>query len=475
VGRTALALAPLVVAARGVAFLVPILVASRYGASGTSDAWFAALAVPTVLLVVVSNAMGVAATPALATTAWRDPGRLRSHAGTLAAIAGGITAVCDLVGCGSAPFLLPRLTRFDADTRSLATWFLLSLAPWSAIAASIAVFRSAVEIRGRFAVSGLAPLARGATTLLILGLGASSPSRLPLAWTLGAGVEACLLLAALGSSSARRPGAIGSLGLGGVIPLVLGEGMVALNLVVDKAFAAGLAPGTVTVVEYADRTRLIPQTLMEGTLLAVAYATWSNTWARGERATFASQLDRSLRQVASLSGPGLAALHLARIPVCTLLYAHGQFTGSNAESSAAVLAFLLPGLWTMMLGTLAMRAHVVIGRLRPVLWLGGLSVAANTALDAVLVRPLGAPGLALASSVVWILVPIGYLASLRDVLAGGFDPAAWRRTAIFGGGAILAALLCELGGAPTSWADPRLVAGLATECVLAALALRSFR
>ena len=52
----------------------------------------------------------------------------------------------------------------------------------------------------------------------------------------------------------------------------VGRGLLACVLLVDRTFAATLEDGAVSLLDYVDRVRLIPQTLFDGTLLGAAYS-----------------------------------------------------------------------------------------------------------------------------------------------------------------------------------------------------------
>ncbi len=458
-GRRALALAPGVLAVRGLAFLVPIAVTWTFGAGIVSDAWFAGLAVPTAVVVVVLNATSLVGPPALGGRPLHFRSELvrivRTSLGwTLAAGAVALVAFFGL--CQSMPGLDPDFA-FRAPTLAAA------LFPWMGVVAITSALRSACEVRGLFYASTLAPLARATVTLtLVLGSGARLAG-LPIAWTLGALAELVVLRWALGplppDLAADAPPLV-PLG-----PVLLGESMVAGNLLVDRAFAATLGPGTLTVLDVADRVRLIPQILIESTFFPVSFATWS-TLAATDSAQLPRAVGVGLRQVAGVAAPVLAGLWIGRRPIVGLL-ARGAFTPADAEAAAAILAGYLPGLWALAIAALALRANVLAGRSQAVAWIGAWSFAANLLGNALLAPWLGAPGLAVATSVVSFSVAGWHLFLLRRTLAAA-RPSAWLAVlAISGASAALSAVV----GAPRSFGDPALWLGWSVAGGLLALAL----
>lgn len=460
-GRQALLLVPIAFASRGAAFVVPLVVAAWYGVSDITDAWFWALAFPTFALVLAGTALGTATTPALSEVKATDPGRLPTFLGGMLLATTLGSGLLGAAICAGAPFVLARFTDFDAPTQALAAAFLWELLPFMVLTSAGAVLRVANEVHGRFTVVALTPLLRaavviGATALLRPRLG---PHALPAGLVIGEAVQLLWWAAALGQRglwprltftldpAIRRVGR-------DLAPILGGEVLVAMNLVIDKAFAAGLPTGAVATLEYADRARVIPQTLLESTLLMVAFATWSNLRAAGRPDEARAAVDQALRWTLALSAPIVAGMFIGRIALVRLLYERGAFTPEDTLATAEALAFYLPGVVPNLMGILALRAHIVERNLHLVLRLGLLSVIANCVLNALLVGPLGLPGLALATTIVMVLIPGLYLRLLWKTLPR--DPGRWRPVWGLLAATLVVVALAEQLGPPEDIGDLRL-------------------
>ncbi len=465
VGRRAAALVPLAIAARGAAFVVPLVIARWFGAGSVTDAWFWALALPTFALVLASTAIGTAATPAFAKVRAHAPERLPRVVGGLAAWVALGSAALGAAVAAAGPALLAHHTAFPTDTQALAGGYLWALVPFLAATGAGAVLRSACEVHGRFGAVAATPLLRAAVVIATTWglLGPLGPRALP--WGLLAGeiAQVALWAAILRGEGLRldpRPWLDPEVRAVGrdLWPILGGEVLVALNLVVDKAFAAVLPEGSVATLEYADRARVIPQTLLESTLLMVGFATWARLRAEGAPEAARAEVDRSLRWTAALAAPPVAGMFIGRHILVQLLYERGAFTPDDTARTAAALACYLPGVVPGLLGLMAVRAHVLERNLRLVPALGLLSVVGNAALNAALIGPLGLNGLALATSLNLLLVP--GIALLRLRAAVPLDPRAWARTAALVALSAGVAAAVELGpGAPQGWADPALWVG----------------
>ncbi len=426
VGRTALLLVPLALLSRGVAFLVPVAVARWFGVGTATDAWFWALSFPTFLLVLASTAVGTASLPAIARAWAEDRGRMPDLVGGLLLWAGsGALAVGGIIAA-LGPLLLPALTNFDFQTQMLARGFLWALVPFMGLTCVSAVLRVTCEVLGRFQAVATTPLLRAGVVIAVMGAlrPALGPYALPVG--LAAGELAQLLL---WTWISRQAGVRARLSwsldpsvrqVGRDLALILGgEVLVALNLVIDKGFAASLPPGSVATLEYADRARVIPQTLLESSLLMVAFATWSNLRAAGKLEEARESMGAALRWTLALASPVLAGMYIGRVVLVRLMFERGAFRPEDTEATAAVLAWFVPGILPNLLGILAVRAHVVERNLRLVFGLGAVSVLTNTAGNLALMGPMGLSGLALATTLTNVLVPGLYLWKLRGMIGGG--------------------------------------------------------
>jgi len=423
IGRTSVLLVPLAIASRGLAFVVPLVIAMWFGVGPITDAWYWALAFPTFALVLASTALGTAATPAIARTLADTPERLPRVVGglfTWTAIGSGLLG---LGICVSAPAALPVLTEFAPETRALTAAFLWELLPFMVLVSAGAVLRVTCEVHRQFFTVAATPFIRATVVIITTWAlkGVIGPHALP--WGLVAGEVAQLTFwgIVLFRSGVRldfRPHldpTVRSVGRD-LAPILAGEVLVALNLIVDKAFAAHLPSGSVATLEYADRARVIPQTLLESTLLMVAYASWSTLRARGGLAESRRAVDQALRWTLTLAAPCLAGMFIGRHALVALLYERGAFLPEDTLRTASVLGWYLPGVLPTLLGILAVRAHVLERNLRLVFVLGAVSVVGNAALNAVWMGPLGLEGLALSTTLNMTLIPGLYLWQLRQTV-----------------------------------------------------------
>jgi putative peptidoglycan lipid II flippase len=462
IGRTSLLLAPLAAAARAVAFFVPVFIAHWYGVQRATDAFYWALSVPTFLLILGSTTMGTVLVPVLARLRTQAPEEVPRFVGastTLAALAASV------LGAGVAliaPWVLPQVTGFDAETRALTVFFAWALVPFLGAVAAASVLKATCEVHGRFNGPAAAPVVRAVTTLAVVwGMKDQGPVALPAGVLAGSVAESGLLLAVLYATGLRiRPSfalhpafADAARAFG---PVLGGETMVALNLIVDKLFAGHGEPGSVSLLEYADRARMIPQTLLESTLLVVAFNAWAAARARGEDDARHRAVATALWWVCLLAPPVLGGMVIGREALVRLLFERGAFEPRHTAVTAAVLGAFLPGVFLSLLGALIVKAHIVEGRYALVLRLGVLSFALNVVLDALLMPRMGLVGLATSTSITTAVVTLVSFSRLAPSLRG-FPPGASRAALLLAGASVvITAAAVGVSFAPPTVGDPRL-------------------
>jgi putative peptidoglycan lipid II flippase len=252
--------------------------------------------------------------------------------------------------------------------------------------------------------------------------------------------------------------------------------MVALNLVVDKAFAANLGEGAVSLLEYADRAQMIPRTVLEGTLVTVAFNAWASMRAAGDVEGQRRAVSRALLWLLLLAPPVLAGMSVGRVALVKVLYGGGRFTPEHVSATAAALDAFLPGVLFSLLGALIVKAHILDGRLRLVLVLGAASFSLNALLDLLLLR-LGLAGLATATSITTIAITVLSLSMLLPTLRGtvAARETIWALT-LAGICGVLAGAARATGFAPDTVLDPLLwAASVPCFVLLAAGAWRARR
>jgi putative peptidoglycan lipid II flippase len=155
---------------------------------------------------------------------------------------------------------------------------------------------------------------------------------------------------------------------------------------------------------------------------------------KGDPARFRRYFSDGLAATALILVPAMVGLFLLGDPAIRLLFERGSFTAADTARTYAVLVSYSFGLLAYGWDYLGVRACYALGRTSIPIVGAVASMAVNAVLDAVLVGPLGAPGLALASAIAGAVDAVVLFVFLRRYVS-------WRplvsRLAFIGGGTLL--------------------------------------
>ncbi len=201
-------------------------------------------------------------------------------------------------------------------------------------------------------------------------------------------------------------------------PRVLDLGAFHLTLLVTTNLASRLGPGSVSALEWGWEAMQLPETIIGTAFGLVAFPTLAELAARGDRDGLRSTLGESLRTVLTLAVPAACGLILLGRPLLALLYQRGAFDTQATEAVYVALRFYALGLVAHTCLELAARAFFAQQDTVTPLLLAVASAAANIALGALLMGPLGHGGLALANAVAVSAEVLALLLVLRRRLGG---------------------------------------------------------
>lgn len=186
-------------------------------------------------------------------------------------------------------------------------------------------------------------------------------------------------------------------------PAALGAGLTQISLFMDTLIASMLPTGTVSYLYYADRLNQLPLGVIGVAVGTVLLPRLSRQLRSGDVAGASYSQNRAIEITLILTLPAVAAFLSIALPLIEGLFRRGAFTDADARATAAVLQAYACGL----------PAFVLIRNLVPGFYaredtatpvrIAVAAVAANVALKLALMGPLGAMGLALATSVsAWV-------------------------------------------------------------------------
>lgn len=400
-------------AGKAVALAKEILVAGYFGTSDALDAFLIALLVPLFCIGVFAYSFPGALIPTLVQTrklhGQAGGNRLLGNALTLALLLlAAVTLLLYLIG----PVLVRLLASgFDADKLALTVSLYEQLLPLIILQGIGVFFATTIESEKKFILVALLPAVTPlCIALVLLGTGRQlGIDALVLGTLIGCGLEFMVLTGVLrarqvavlprwrGFDPATRQV------LRQYLPVVAGAFMMTCTLLVDQAMAAWLGSGSVAALGYANK---LISFMLGLTAVAVGKAVlpyFSEMTAERDWAGLRHTLHHYLRLILLASVPVVLGLVLLADEFVALLLERGAFGAADTARVGTILACYALQLPFYVAAILAVNLISSL-RLNALLFYGStLNLLVNIVLNYVFIQFFGVAGIALSTSVVYLV------------------------------------------------------------------------
>ena len=215
-----------------------------------------------------------------------------------------------------------------------------------------------------------------------------------------------------------------------------------IGALADQIVGSLLPTGGLSAISYADRLYQLPGGVIVIATGSVLLREMSALVAVGdERGALAAQ-NRAASLTMALGAPFVVAFLLIPDLIVAVAFEHGAFKASATQQAAGVLAAYAIGMPALFIDRIAAASFLSRGDTATPLRVTLIGVAVNVVLKIALFRPLGAPGLALATAVgLWVkVVGVLGLAQRRGWTATDERLLATAAATLFAAGALALAL-----------------------------------
>ena len=182
-------------------------------------------------------------------------------------------------------------------------------------------------------------------------------------------------------------------------PATVGLAAIQINVFVNTQFAAALGSGPLTYLQNAFRLFYLPVGLFGVALATVTTARASEEAARGDRAALIERVVDGSRGVWLLALPSAVGLVVLAKPVVQLLFQGGRFLPEHTAATVPIVQAYMLGVLPYSLVKVFAPAFFAVDRPRVPMIASIASVTANLVFNGLTYRWLGAPGLALGTTV----------------------------------------------------------------------------
>jgi putative peptidoglycan lipid II flippase len=435
-------IAVLTLVARAASLARDVAVAYGFGRGDELDAFLIALLLPTFAINVVANSLNAAFVPVFIEVRERD-GAARADLlfqSVLAVSVLVLVAVSVLVGLAF-PASIPHLARTFDDAKLALTarlfWWLLPIVLLSGLTT---LWTGVLNAGERFALGAIAPMAVpavSAAAIVFAGAhwGIDALAAGTVAGYLAAAAIVAVAVARSGwSTMPRWHGMTPELRrvLGQCVPVFAGACLMSSTALTDQTMASALAAGSVSALSYGNKGVALLTSLLTMSLGTAVLPHFSKMVARGDWAGVRHTLRTWVRVIVLVTVPVTVAMIAASSWFVRIAFEHGAFTSRDTEVVAYVQSMYLVQIPFYTVGILFVRMLTSMQRNRALLWGTAISVPLNFGLNYLFMWWMDAAGIALSTSVMYV-VSCGYLGLMlrraiasRAPLATGaeLDPAA---------------------------------------------------
>jgi putative peptidoglycan lipid II flippase len=408
--RTALMLLPLQALFRGGEAVLPLLLAAWFGRSTETDLYYLLAAYFLFAATLVTGAFQDSAiVPVLVEVDANRPAELAEIAGALLGhtLAVGVGLAITMGGLAAAG------TLFLSRSPALAMELVLVMAVGLVATAVRSFYVGLLNARARFSAH---PIASGlgmglALATIAVGRDALGVVVIPIAF-LGGEILAIAILATLCARNLglrlvptlARPEPVRR--IFSLVRLeVVGSLITRINPAIDQFMSrlAGVAGGG-TLLLCATNVASLPTSILQATLFPVFLTRLAEQVPRHD--AFLATTKRTLAATSVLLVASSATLAMFRTPLCRLLFLHGAMDDAGVAAIADILPWALLGVAPFGALLLLARAHVACQNSRIMPSMGLLNATCNALFNMAFVGRLGLSGIALSTSVTYVVVAV---------------------------------------------------------------------
>ncbi|MEG2087498.1 MAG: murein biosynthesis integral membrane protein MurJ [Angelakisella sp.] len=183
-----------------------------------------------------------------------------------------------------------------------------------------------------------------------------------------------------------------------MLPIFVGKEITQLNNMIDKTIASFLPEGNVSVLHYASQLTGIINSVFALSVAAALFPQLTRLNACNNHKKLKTTFITGMGIMSLLVMPISAGVMIFSKEIVQMLFLRGAFTPADVDNAARVLFFYSFGLMTFSIKDLTLNVFYAIEDTKTPTINSLLALILNTAINLVLLKPLGAGGLALATS-----------------------------------------------------------------------------
>lgn len=189
-----------------------------------------------------------------------------------------------------------------------------------------------------------------------------------------------------------------------------------LNNIIDKMFASTLGIGAVTHLNYGVRVIHLFDGLFSTAISVAIFPHLTEMWAKNDIKRLRSFLGKYISLLCAVLIPLSLLVLLLSNEIIDVLFGHGKFDVESVKTTSMVLFMYAPGLLAMGLTTVFNDIFYIRKKIRPLLYTTILNIACNIVLDFLMIKNFSVAGLSFATTISLYISLTVKMILMRDVL-----------------------------------------------------------
>ncbi len=196
------------------------------------------------------------------------------------------------------------------------------------------------------------------------------------------------------------------------IPVLISTGISDLNKIIDKIMASILPEGSISALNYANKTNTIAMGIFITSIITVIYPMLSDAASRNDMNQLKAILRRGINSIFLITFPTTVIVLVFANPIIKLLFERGAFDSVATNMTAESLFFYSFALTGMALRLILIKVFYSLQDTKTPLINGIISSFLNVGLNFILIRHMAHKGLALATSISSLILTVFLLISI---------------------------------------------------------------
>lgn len=196
------------------------------------------------------------------------------------------------------------------------------------------------------------------------------------------------------------------------IPVACGVGIAEINRIVDRAIASGLDTGSITGLNYANKLAVVFSALIVTALSTVCFQQFSSLYAKELFQERFRELKNYIIVLVYILLPLTCVVLILKRDLIMVVFARGAFGLESVNLTASVFFYYSIGILPIALREILSKYYYSSGDTKTPMINAAVGVTVNIVLNIILSRFMGASGLALATTISYIIVCLLLLISI---------------------------------------------------------------